>query len=121
MKKFKDYLLGLQFLVYTDNNLLPYIQESKLGASQIWWLSELAFFSFTIKYQTGHSNRATDTLSHCPFKPSCDFESETNSDEIEDISYSSVCEAIDQCLNSSKIPEDHKQEAQITSFAVQSI
>ena len=33
--KFRDYLLGLQFQVYTDNNLLTYIMESKLGASQI--------------------------------------------------------------------------------------
>ena len=34
-EKFRDYLLGSQFQVYTDNNLLTYIQESKLGASQI--------------------------------------------------------------------------------------
>ena len=34
-EKFCDYLLGPQFQVYMDNNLLAYIQESKLGASQI--------------------------------------------------------------------------------------
>ena len=68
-EKFQDYLLGLQFQVYTDNNLLAYVQESKLGASQIQWLSELALFNFTIKYQTGHSNRAADALSHHPFNP----------------------------------------------------
>ena len=34
-EKFWDYLLGLWFHVYTDNNLLAYVQESKLGASQI--------------------------------------------------------------------------------------
>ena len=33
--KFWDYLLGLWFQVYMDYNLLTYIQESKLGASQI--------------------------------------------------------------------------------------
>ena len=32
-----------------------------------------------------------------------------------------VCEAVDQCLNSSKIPKDLKQEAQGISCAVQSI
>ena len=53
MEKFRDYLLGLQFQVYRDNNPLTYIMESKLGASQIQWLSELAFFHFVIKYQTG--------------------------------------------------------------------
>ena len=49
-EKFHDYLLGSWFQVYTDNNLLVYVQESKLGASQIQWLSELALFNFTIKY-----------------------------------------------------------------------
>ena len=34
-EKFRDYLLGLRFQVYTDNNLLTYVMESKLGASQI--------------------------------------------------------------------------------------
>ena len=106
-EKFRDYLLGLQFQVYTDNNPLAYVMESKLGASQIRWLSELALFDFVIKYQTGQSNRAADALSHCPFNPSCDdsfTESEANSDECEVISYSSVCEAVDLCLNSTKIP-----------------
>ena len=32
-----------------------------------------------------------------------------------------MCEALDQCLNSSKIPEDLKQEAQDISCAVQSM
>ena len=34
-EQFRDYLLGSQFQVYTDNNLLVYVMESKLGASQI--------------------------------------------------------------------------------------
>ena len=120
-KKFRDYLLGLQFQVYTDNNLLAYVMESKLGASQIQWLSELALFNFIIKYQTGRSNRATDTLRHHPFNPSCDegfSESEADSDECEVISYSSVCEAVDLCLNSTKIPEDLKQGVQDISCAI---
>ena len=120
-EKFRDYLLGLQFQVYTDNNPLTYVMESKLGASQIWWLSELALFNFVIKYQTGQSNRAADALSHHPFNPSCDdsfSESEANSDECEVISYSSVCEAVDLCLNSTKIPKDLKQGVQDISCAI---
>ena len=133
-EKFQDYLLGSQFQVYMDNNPLAYIQESKLGTSQIRWLSELALFDFTIKYQTGHSNRAADALSHRPFNPSYNFETEsTDSIEVEVISYSAtcnevetipylvVCEALDQCLNGSKIPEVLKQEAQDISCVVQSI
>ena len=34
-EKFKDYLLGSKFTVYTDNNPLVYIKSSKLGAAQI--------------------------------------------------------------------------------------
>ena len=127
-------MLGSQFQVYMDNNPLTYVQESKLGASQIRWLSELALFDFTIKNQTGHSNRAADALSCCPFNPSSNFDNEsTDSDEVEVISYSAacnevetipyllVCEALDQCLNGSNIPEVLKQEAQDISCVVQSI
>ena len=80
-----------------DNNPLNYVLESKLGALQVQWLSELALFNFVMKYQTDHSNRATDGLSCHPFNPSCDIksESETNCDAVEVISYSSICEAID--------------------------
>ena len=106
-----------------DNNPLAYVQESKLGALQIQWFSELALFDFVIKYQTGHSNRPTDALSHQPFNPSCDIESknETNSDEVEFISYLLVYEATDQYLNSTKIPEGLKLKALNISCAVQSI
>ena len=104
-----------------DNNLLTYVMESKLGTSQIWWLSELALFNFVIKYQTGHSNRATDALSHHPFNLTCNnsfTKSEADSEEFEVISYSSVCEAVYLCLNSTKIPKDLKQEVQNISCAI---
>ena len=91
-------------------------------------------FNFTIKYQTGHSNRAADALSCHLFNPSFDCNTEsTDSNEVEVISYSTscnevetipyllVCEALDQCLNGSKIPEVLKQEAQDISCVVQSI
>ena len=45
-------------------------------------------------------------------------ESEANSDECEVISYSSVCEAVDLYLNSTKIPEDLKQGVQDISCAI---
>ena len=62
--KFKDYLLGSKFTVFTDNNPLCYIRSSKLGAAQICWLSELALYDFDIVYRTRKSNLVTDTLSH---------------------------------------------------------
>ena len=78
-------------------------------------------FDFVIKYQTGRSNKAIDALSRRPFNPTCDdsfSESEADSDECEVISYSSVCEAVDLCLNSTKIPEDLKQGVQDISCAI---
>ena len=69
----------------------------------------------------GHSKRATDALSSHPFNPKCDdsfTENKANSEEFEVISYSSVCEAVDLCLNSKKIPEDLKQEAQNINCAI---
>ena len=60
-EKFRDNLLGPWFQVYTDNNLLAYVMESKFGASQIWWLSELTLYDFVIKYQTGNP---TGLLTH---------------------------------------------------------
>ena len=50
MEKFCDYLLGSKFHIYMDNSPLAYVRESKLGAFQIQWLSELALFDFTIHY-----------------------------------------------------------------------
>ena len=64
--KFKDYLLGSKFTVFTDNNPLCYIKSSKLGAVQIRWLSELALYDFDIIYRTGKSNLVADALSHWP-------------------------------------------------------
>ena len=66
VKKFKDYLLGSKFTVFTDNNPLVYVKTSKLGAAQIRWLSELALYDFDIVYRTGRSNLVADTLSRRP-------------------------------------------------------
>ena len=64
--KFKDYLLGSKFTLFTDNNPLCYIKSSKLGAAQIHWLSELMLYDFDIVYRTGKSTLVTDALSCHP-------------------------------------------------------
>ena len=64
--KFKDYLLGSKFTVFTDNNPLCYIKSSELGAAQIRWLSELALYDFNIVYRTRKSNLIADALSRRP-------------------------------------------------------
>ena len=64
--KFRDYLIGSRFTVLTDNNPLTYVRKSRLGASQIRWLSDLALFDFEIIYRAGKSNQAADALSRRP-------------------------------------------------------
>ena len=84
-EKLRDYLLVSKFTVYTDNNPLAYVKESKLVVAQIRWLSKLALFDFDIKYRSGNSNQAADALSHHPATDSEIF-SNTESDGYETIS-----------------------------------
>ena len=66
-EKFKDYLMGSKFEIFTDNNPLCYIQTSgKLGATEQRWVSQLAQYDFTVKYRPGKQNSAADALSRMP-------------------------------------------------------
>lgn len=48
-EKFREYLLGSKFVVFTDNNPLTYIQtKCKLKAIEQRWAAELANFDFSI-------------------------------------------------------------------------
>lgn len=68
-EKFREYLLGTTFTVYTDNNPLSYLQTEKLAAVEQRWASQLASFHFDIKYHPGTANRNGDALSHQPNTP----------------------------------------------------
>lgn len=78
-EKFRDYLLGSRFVVYTDSNPLSYLQTAKLGATEMRWASQLAQFNFEVKFRSGKSNRNADALSRKPIPKSrtvtCDSES----------------------------------------------
>ena len=110
-EKFRDYLLGSKFTVYTDNNPLAYVKESKLGAAQIRWLSKLALFDFNIKYRSGKSNQAADTLSHCPMTD-IEILSDTESDRYETISYAVMCDDLSEVIKGEKLPLDLKRAVQ---------
>ena len=63
-QKYRDLLLGTEFIVFTDNNPLSYLQTTvKLGATEMRWAADLSQFTFTIKYRSGRSNRNADALS----------------------------------------------------------
>ena len=62
--KFKDYLYGAHFEVYTDNNPLTYVLTSaKLDATGQRWVASLANFSFDIFYRSQKHNIDADRLS----------------------------------------------------------
>ena len=109
--KFRDYLLTSQFTVYTDNNPLAYVQTSKLGASQICWLNELALFDFNIIYISGKTNQTVDALSWYP-EPNCRLDSDSDSDDPVMLSYATMCTTIKLVLGNTKIPFDIKKKAQ---------
>ena len=103
-EKFRDYLLGSWFTAYTDNKPLAYVKESKLGAAQIRWLSELVLFDFDIKYRTGKLNQTADALSHCP-KSSVDMSSDRGrEEEYETISYKVISDDLTEVIDGLKYP-----------------
>ena len=99
-EKFKDYLLGSKFTVYTDNNPLVYVKTSKLGAAQIRWLSELALYNFDIIYRTGKSNLVVDALSRRPESPT---DNRNNREEDSDEDWEAISYPV---THTGQIPED---------------
>jgi len=61
--KFKDYLAGREFIIYTDNSPLSHLETSKLGAVESQWVNNLQQFNFMIKYKPGRDNTVADELS----------------------------------------------------------
>ena len=62
-EKFRDLLIGSKIIAYTDNNPVSHLQTSKLGATELQWVTDLALFDYTIKYRSGKSNVNADSLS----------------------------------------------------------
>ena len=69
--KFREYLLGAEFEVYTDNNPLCYaMTTAKLDATSSRWVADLANFRFSVTYRAGRLNSDADALSRIPW-PGC--------------------------------------------------
>lgn len=62
----KDYLYGVEFTVFTDNNPLVHLETTRLGAVEQRWAAQLANFKYIIKYHPGTQNRNADALSRLP-------------------------------------------------------
>ena len=64
-EKFRHYLLGAEFEIFTDNNPLVHFRTAPLGVLEQRWSAHLAQFHFTVKYRPGKSN-PEDALSQMP-------------------------------------------------------
>ena len=63
VEKFHEYLYGLTFDVYTDNNLLTYIlTTTKLDAASHCWVTSLANYNFQLHCQARMTNIDMDAL-----------------------------------------------------------
>lgn len=69
LKKFRPYLLGLQFSVITDCNALKATSTKKQIIPRIarWWL-QLQEFTFDVKYRPGNRMKHVDALSRNPVR-----------------------------------------------------
>ena len=64
LRVWKQYLLGSQFVVKTDNNAIcHFLDQSKLTTKQARWQELLAEFYFKFEYKARKSNQAADALS----------------------------------------------------------
>jgi RNase H-like domain found in reverse transcriptase len=64
LKKWRCYVQGLEFEVYTDHNTLVNLTTQKeLKERQARWLDLMVEFRIEIKYQAGKKNIVVDALS----------------------------------------------------------
>ena len=97
-EKFREYLIGSTFTVFTDNNPLTYLQsKAKLKATEQRWVADLANFNFNIKYRSGHCNKNADALSR-------------RRHEEEELSAEDVSAVLVAQLDSTQVPEETRKE-----------
>ena len=71
VEKFHEYLYGLAFDVYMDNNPLAYVlTTAKLDAASHHWVASLANHNFWLHYQSRKANINTDALSRVSWQGS---------------------------------------------------
>lgn len=67
LKKWRVYLLGVHFEVYTDHKTLKFINTQRdLSRRQARWAEFLSQYDFTLNYLKGEENSVADALSRYP-------------------------------------------------------
>ena len=68
MESFQEYLYGITFTSYSNNNPLTYIlTTTKCDATRQRWIAKLTTFNFTIYYHSGISNVDMDAMFWIPW------------------------------------------------------
>ena len=66
--RFHEYLYGVEFQVFTDNNPLTYVlTTAKLDATGHGQVAALSNYTFSILYKPGKANRDADALSRIKY------------------------------------------------------
>ena len=64
LKKWRHYLMTKEFVLYSDNCALQFINsQPKLNQKHTKWVEFLQNFTFVIKHTSGKSNKVVDDLS----------------------------------------------------------
>ena len=63
VQKFHEYIYGLTFDIYTDNNPLTYVlTTAQLNTASHWWVASLASYNFQLYYRAEKTNINVDAL-----------------------------------------------------------
>ncbi|PNX58075.1 retrotransposon Ty-3/Gypsy protein [Trifolium pratense] len=66
IQHWRHYLLGKQFIVYTDHKSLKHFLQQRLSSpDQQCWLAKLLGYQFEVQYKPVWENKAADALSRC--------------------------------------------------------
>jgi transposase InsO family protein len=82
-EKFRDYLYGQRFIVYTDNRALAHLNSSRAAATELHWLTDLASFNFEVRFKPGFQNTVADALSRNPVEEEILWESNPSEQSTE--------------------------------------
>ena len=81
VERFRPYLSWSHFVLFTDNNPLAFLKSSKLSATEVRWVAQLAQFSFDVVFKHGRVNKVADSLSRLPV-PESDVPEVSTADEF---------------------------------------
>jgi len=64
LKRWRHYLLPKEFIVFTDNQALSFLnRQDKLNQKHIKWMEFMQAYTFSIKHKKGIVNKVADALS----------------------------------------------------------